>query len=307
LAQARLAARNRIALETVLRRYFAGHALLGDFLVEEAERAGIDRAGLRRLLRAQAALFDRLLAAVSEEHRRESAVRIDSSERRKAERVERLLAGESIEAGELGYAFDACHVGLIAEGPGASETIRALADLFDCRLLSHARGDDTVWAWLGSRSRLDPDLLQQALENRPATATVVAIGESSRGLSGWRLTHGQARAALPIARRRAGRMVRYADVALLASMLQDELLRDSLRRLFLIPLDRDGGGGDALRQTLLAYFSSERNVSSTAAALGVTRQTIKNRFRMIEERIGRPLRTCSVEIEVALRLEELDR
>ena len=37
LAQARLAARNRVSLDTVLRRYFAGYTLLGDFLVGEAE------------------------------------------------------------------------------------------------------------------------------------------------------------------------------------------------------------------------------------------------------------------------------
>src|SRR4249919_3321922 len=36
LTQARIAARNGVTLDTVLRRYFAGYTLFGDFLVEEA-------------------------------------------------------------------------------------------------------------------------------------------------------------------------------------------------------------------------------------------------------------------------------
>src|SRR6187397_1897249 len=38
LIQARTAARIGISLDTVLRRYFAGYALLGDYLIEEAGR-----------------------------------------------------------------------------------------------------------------------------------------------------------------------------------------------------------------------------------------------------------------------------
>src|SRR5205085_9008949 len=59
LAQARLDARDGIALDTVARRYFAVNAIFGDFLAVEAERAGVEGARLRRLLAAQATLFDR--------------------------------------------------------------------------------------------------------------------------------------------------------------------------------------------------------------------------------------------------------
>jgi hypothetical protein len=37
-----------------------------------------------------------------------------------------------------------------------------------------------------------------------------------------------------------------------------------------------------------AYFDAERNISSTAAALGVDRRTVRNRLRVIEELLGRP-------------------
>jgi DNA-binding PucR family transcriptional regulator len=60
-----------------------------------------------------------------------------------------------------------------------------------------------------------------------------------------------------------------------------------------------------LRHTLRAYFAAERNVSSAAAALGVTRQTVTNRLRVIEETLDRPLGVWATEIEAALRMEEL--
>jgi hypothetical protein len=84
LAQARLDARDNVSLETVLRRYFAGNALFGDFLVEEAERAEVRNADLRPLLAAQATLFDRLLDAVSTEHAEEvRGRRAGAAERRR--------------------------------------------------------------------------------------------------------------------------------------------------------------------------------------------------------------------------------
>jgi hypothetical protein len=58
LAQARLDARDRVPLDTVLRRYFAGNAFFADFLAEEAEREGVPNATLRSLLAAQATVGD---------------------------------------------------------------------------------------------------------------------------------------------------------------------------------------------------------------------------------------------------------
>ena len=58
------------------------------------------------------------------------------------------------------------------------------------------------------------------------------------------------------------------------------------------------------RETLRAYFAAERNVSSTAAALGVDRRTVTNRIRAIEDLFGRPLKDFATELETALRLDD---
>ena len=308
LVQARLAARTGVSLDTVLRRCVAGHALISDFLVEEAERDRLlNGAGLQRMLRAQASVADRVLAAVGEEHARELESRLLSTADREAERVERLLAGELLDTAGLAYEFDSWHLGAIGHGPGALEAFRKLATATDRRLLAVDRGEGTAWAWLGGRRSIElPDFEHQLRSTWPEEVSV-AVGEPSKGLAGWRLTHRQAKAALPIALRGSQQQIRYAEVALLASVLQDDLLADSLRQLYLIPLESERDGGETLRSTLRAYFEAERNVSSAAASLGVSRRTVTNRLSSIEENLGFRLCDRSAEIEAALRFHDLSQ
>src|SRR5271155_1594898 len=65
--QARRAARVGVPLDTVLRRYVVGSALLGEFIMEEADRGNYpdERSALRAALRAQASGLDRLLQAIT--------------------------------------------------------------------------------------------------------------------------------------------------------------------------------------------------------------------------------------------------
>ncbi len=306
LAEARLAARSGVALDTVLRRYSAGNALLGDFLVEEVEHAGVSSSDLRRLLRRQATLFDRLLEAVSEEHVREAKSRSITTAERHREYVKGLLAGQQPSGEvELGYDLDGQHLGLMARGDGAHEVMRELAKRLDRRLLTGRREEEPVWAcWLGGRRPLETEQVLRALGEIPLDRVIVTVGEPGEGLSGWRLSHRQAKAALPIAERRGQSILRYADVVLLASLLRDDLVTTSLRQLYLEPLEGARDEGKVARETLRAYFAAERNVSSTAAALGVDRRTVTNRIRAIEDLFGRPLKDFATELETALQLDD---
>jgi hypothetical protein len=307
LAQARLAARAGVSLDTVLRRYLAGYTLMGDFVIQEAEKGGLLRGNsLQRLLRAQAALFDRLLAAVSEEYAREECGRLDSTEQRRAERVKRLLAGELVETSELGYELDAHHLGLVGAGAGAAEAIRAFASEHEHRLLLVANEEGNVWAWLGARQAFGPKGREDLLTYKWPAGVRLALGEPAQGLPGWQLTHRQAAAALPVALRGAKGVVRYADVALLASTLRDDVLTAFLQDHCLAPLEAERDGGEVLRRTLRAYFLAERNASSAASALRVTRHTVTNRMRTIEELLGRSITANLAILETALSLQELE-
>jgi hypothetical protein len=307
IAQARFAARNGVGLDTVLRRYFAGYALLGDFLVAEAAELELPTVVLKRLMRVQAGAFDRLLVVISEEHARERRPASPSTERRRLDVVQRLLAGEPLDTAELRYPFEAHHLGLLCRGPKTEEFLRELAASADRVLLAVRPNPETLWAWFGGMRPSDAGELSELAARRAPAGAAIAIGESAKGLAGWRLTHRQAATALPIAVRGPEPTVRYADVALVAAALKDELLATSLRRLYLEPLESMRDGGAIARESLRAYFAAEHNVSSAAAMLGVSRTTLVGRLRAAEAAIGRTLSSCRSELEVALGLDEENR
>ncbi|HEV7483062.1 MAG TPA: helix-turn-helix domain-containing protein [Solirubrobacterales bacterium] len=307
LAQARLAARNRVRLDTVLRRYCGGNTAFADIMVEEAEHCDLPRAQLKALLRALASSFDSLLAAVSEEYAREGETHVHGSEKRRLQLLRRLLAGELLDASDLGYDLEGHHLGVVALGAGAGEALRVLGERLDRQLLLAQPDEQASWAWLGGRRPFDSDNLDLLGSFDWPPSLLLAIGEPAHGLPGWRLSHRQAVAALPIAQRGRSPFVRYADVPLLAAILQDDLLATSLRQLYLAPLQAERDGGLTAKETLRAYFAAAGNASSAAAALGVSRRTVSSRLIAIEDRFGRPLDAASAEIEAILRLDEIEQ
>jgi hypothetical protein len=311
IEQARRAARFGVSLDTVLRRYIAGHGLLADFIMEEADRIGFlgDEAVLRHELRTtQTPPLERLTASIIEEYNQEIERVGRLPEQRRAELVTKLLSGKQLDGAdslELGYDLDAWHIGLIATGERAAEFVRAVKAALGCERLAVSRGEQTVWVWFGRlRKPTVADIKRLSIE-RPAGVSV-AMGESREGIEGWRLTHEEAQAALPVALRKPPGLTRCSDVLLEAAMLHHDALTASLVETFLSPLDGLACRGQTARDTLRAYFEAKRNVSSTANQLRVVRNTVENRLREIEERLGRPLHTCSAQLEVALRLEALD-
>jgi hypothetical protein len=232
--------------------------------------------------------------------------------RNRAGRVEALLAGETLDTSGLSYDFDAHHVGIVGTGPDAGAAVeewaasRALPDL----IVDGPGG--AVWGWLGGAEEIsgpEVDALAEAgrrIALERGADMRLALGEPAQGLGGWRLTHQQARVALPVAMRGNERTVRYGEVALVASILRDELLATSLRRLYLEPLENGGDRGEELRQTLRAYFAADRSATAAGEAIGVTRQAVARRLRAVEESLGRSLAVCGADLELALRFDALD-
>ncbi len=306
LEQARAAARNDVSLDTVLRRYFAGYTLVGDFLVEEAEQDdSLSARELRRALRTESVLFDRLLIAVSAAYNRELEGRSRGAERRRARKVEMLLAGELVDAASLEYELNAWHIAVVAAGPGARLALRELGATLRRRPLLVCAGGETIWAWFGGIGPFTSEQVKRATADGFTSGVSLALGEPARGIDGWRRSHRQALAALPVALRGSQPVVRYAEVALLAAALQDDVLATSLNDLYLDPLTRDRDGGEALCRTLSAYFAADRQISAAAASLRVSRQTVSARLRLAEDRIGMPLESCAAALETAFQMREL--
>ncbi len=271
-----------------------------------------DRAGLVERLRtrqpeieaAVVALVERLVASIADEYKREPERIERSPERRRAERVQRLLDGVPVDVGEFGYELDAWHLCVIATDANAERAVRGLAAALGRELLVVAR-DREVWAWLGGQRKPRMSDVERVLSALGSTDVSLAIGEAARGVEGWRLTNREAQAALLVAQHSPQRLTRYLDVALEAAALQDEALADSLIERYLLPLDDMRIGGQAARRTLRALFDTEYNVSSAAHPLKAHRSSVHRWREEIERRLGYRLHEHQAEIEIALRIEEL--
>jgi hypothetical protein len=304
IAQAHRAARDGVSLDTVLRRYALGDRVLGEFVMEEVE--SLPPRMLQHVFRAQGSLLDRLMVAIAAEYRQETERVQRSPERRRAHRVQKLLASEPVSTADLDYELDGWHLGAIATGAKAEEVVQGLAAKLGRKLLLVSRGEGAVWAWLGGSQRLVVADIARLLTAKGRSDVCVTIGEPGKGLHGFRVTHQQAQAAHAVALRRPQMLTRFADVVLLALALRDEALSRSLVDIYLTPLDSSRKGSPVLRNTLRAYFAAERNISSAAARLGVARQTVESHITMVEGRLGRRIPTCTAELEMALSLEGLD-
>ncbi|HEY2334454.1 MAG TPA: helix-turn-helix domain-containing protein [Solirubrobacterales bacterium] len=304
--QARRAARNGVGLDTVLRRYAAGDRLIGEFIMDEAGGRFPSEA-LRHVLRTQGPHVDRLMASVAAEYMAEMELMRRSPSQRVTEKVQRLLTGDApLDAEGLDYEFDAWHLGLVVTGVSADAAARALAAALGRQPLVVARGRDSAWAWLGGRQPLRAVEVEPYLASGTLGDVSLAVGEPHQGIDGWRLTHHEAQAAQQVALHRPLPLTQARAVVLLAAVLRDEPLAESLRETYLTPLDEHGDSGLVLRETLRAYFAAGFNAATAAAALGVDRHTVQRRLRKVEEALGRLLHTCHAEVEVALSLEELD-
>ena len=151
LAQARMAARNDIGLDTVLRRYFAGYTLIEHFLIEAAGKAGIPlgSSALKNMLRVQATALDKLVAVVTGEYNRAVERPAFGGKERRVVHIQRLLDGERIDTSELAYPFDGWHLGLIAWGQDLEPALESIARELDVRLLVLRRPEGVHWAWIG--------------------------------------------------------------------------------------------------------------------------------------------------------------
>jgi hypothetical protein len=304
IAQAHRAARSGVNLDTLLLRYLAGHRVLGEFVRDEADRAGYSSHG-HALHQLQESLLERLTTAVASEYTQECKRLERSPEQCRRELVQKLLAGERPDTSALDYEFDVWHLGMIATGTGAEKVVRGLADGLGRQLLPVACGEGTVWAWLGGHRKLAITDIERLLPAIGIASVSVAIGELRQGIDGWRLTHREAQAALPVALTKPQTLTRCADVPIEAALLPHELLTSLLVKNYLSPLSSPRDGGAVWRETLRVYFAKGCNATKAAVILGVDRHTVERRLKKVESALGRRIPTCHAELEVALRLEEL--
>lgn len=304
---ARLSARSGVPLDVHLFLYRAGHASQWQAWFDLVERE-VTAADVRRSLLERGSSFffsyaDRMSRLATDEYQREREQLLRGREQRRVHLVRELLDGSDVDATALDHPLEAWHLGAVARGSAASDSLHAAAEALGRRLLLVELVGETWWGWLSGDEPLSPSRLTRVAGRlSPPTDTAVALGDDSHGVDGFRLTHRQAAQAHEIAACAGGRVTLFDALALeaLACQAPDAAAHFVAREL------RGLDGGDRrsvrLRATLRAYFVHDQNATATAAALGVHEQTVAKRLRAVEQRTGRAVATRRAELETALRL-----
>jgi hypothetical protein len=218
--------------------------------------------------------------------------------------VLRVLDGEWVDPGELGYDLAGHHIALVAD---TSSSLDAVARGTDLQLLRVQAPDGGIWGWLGGQNRISESDLDALVTSQGSSDTRVAFGEPAEGIAGFAVSHHQAVEARAVAVATNQQAVRFADFRLLIAVLRDgDLAREFIERE-LGELARPGERMRELRETLRAYLEHSQSVSSTAALRGRDRKTIERQLRSAEKLIHHRVSDRSDEVLIALRVAEILR
>ena len=223
-------------------------------------------------------------------------------EQRRFQAIRRLIDGDPVAASQLDFDIEQYHLGVVAWGGDTDQAIRDLAGSLGRISLTVGALNGTRWGWISGTRPLDGAAERRLAAYEPPPGAGIAIGIEGFGEAGFRTTNGQALRARWVARRLGLSVARYSEVAIEALASANRQEARSFVRHELRGIDDDSTSSTRIRETILAYFAAEQNAASAAAALGIHQQTVANRLRAAEERLGHPVVSRRVELETALRL-----
>jgi hypothetical protein len=308
-----LTARLDLPLAVLLRAYRVGHAMMWERLFDAIEAEDLDDDERREVTRTVSAFLfgyvDRVGDFLTAEYTAERDRSVRSREQRRTQLVRDVLDGAdpdpALALAELDYDLRLEHLACVVAGSDPEVAVRSLARQLEAsHMLLVSLSGDTTWAWLG---RVRPFTLPERIAQ--PDGAVVSVGDPAVGIEGFRRSHREAREAHAVALRRSesGAVVSYDAVALEALLAADEGRARAFAARELEGIDGADQRSVRLRETLRAYFACGQNASAAAAVLGVHEHTVTYRLRSAEDRLGRPVAARRAELELALRVLELDR
>jgi len=302
--------------QTVYTTYHAGQNAVQAYWMRTAFALSADPAVLREVLEtgseSVAGFVEDMVAALSEQLRRERADLARSSHARRFEVVSLILDSAPITAGrastQLGYDLRRRHTAAVLWTDPRHPDQAALAAAAEAlgpatrarQVLTVVASSSSVWAWLATAADTAAAVIAAATGQRPAVR--IAVGPAAAGADGFRRSHFDAVATQRLMSRRPDlRVARFADVQLVALALQDEQrAREFVARTLGKLADADG----ELRDTLCVYIGEQFSAARTARALYTHRNTILNRLQRAERLLPLPLAGHGLEIGVALEIAQ---
>lgn len=293
-------------LKLLLSGYRVAQMSLWDAWLDLVERSVTNAPERQQLLRHGSEYFFRyaglLSDYVTDVYQRELEQAVRSGEQRRLHTIRALLEGGSLVGSQIDVDLEQHHVGIVAWGEEGEAAARELAAALRRPLLTIGPLNKNWWGWISGTRGLDPDQERTLRRFRPQGSARLALGLEGFGEAGFKATNRQALRARWVARNGDRPVVRYGEVAVEALASEN---RDDARAFVaneLRGVDDDSPTSQRIRETIVAYFAADHNAASAAAALGVHQQTVANRLRAAEERLGHPVGSRRVELETALRL-----
>jgi hypothetical protein len=294
-------------LTMLLNGYRIAHMVLWEGWLALIEASDAEEAIRYELLRLGSGFFFRYAAVlsnqVSESYQEELEHSLRSGEQRRFQAIKAVLEGGAAPGEELDVNLEQHHLGLVGWGEGGQEIARELAAALGRPLLAVSPFEHVWWGWLSGTQPLglEAEAVVKALTPAPS-GTGLVIGLEGFGEDGFRATHRQAQRARRVALRIGVSVVAYTDVVVEALLGDNPAEAQAFVAHELRGIEDSSVTSRRIRETIAAYFAAEHNAASAAAALGVHQQTVANRLRAAEERLGHPVASRRVELEAALRL-----
>ena len=302
--------------QTVYTTYHAGQNIVWAYWMRTAFSLSSDPAVLRQALQAGSRSVSDfvadMVAALSEQLRRERAELARSSHARRFEVVSLILESAPITIGrastQLGYDLRRRHTAAVLwtdprhpDQAALAQAAEALGPATRARqVLTVIASSSSVWAWLAAAADTDADTITAATAAHPAVR--VAVGPAGTGADGFRRSHFDAVAARRLMSRRPDlRVARFADVQLVTLAIQDE---QRAREFVARTLGKLADADAELRDTLGVHIREQFSASRTARALYAHRNTVLNRLQRAERLLPLPLAGHGLEVGVALEIAQ---
>lgn len=320
LEHARAMAARGYSVDVMLRHYRLGHAYFTERILAGVGRFVPDSAlAMTVVAELQNYAFgyvDRISSEVAAEY----VAELDRIQHRvraaRTDAVRRLLAGDRVDLGgtegTLSHRLTGWQTAFICWTERDDIDLQRIGKTIGGRLGSEhplllPDGTQTLWGWVSTPGSPDvgPDSLASLGSAIPKSVRV-SLGNPARGPVGFRESHAQAQRARRIVElgSRSAPVTSYAELALVDTMSGDLDLARAFVAAELGELGVVGVREAEERRALLAVLDAQGGLAAAATVLGVHRNTVLQRMRRAEERLGRTASGRIVELHAALHLAE---
>jgi hypothetical protein len=322
LEHARAMASRGHSVDVMLRFYRLGHEYFTERLSDVlADRVGDPTVALRTFIDLERFGFryiDRISSLVAAEYVAELDRRQNQVRAERADVVRALLAGERLDNARaervLGHRLTGRQIGFVCwvddRGVDLEGFARQVGRLLGAsHSLVMADGPLAVWGWASVTGDLRTSLTGLAAELPGEREGVhIAVGSPHQGAAGFRSSHLEAlraRRVVELSGRAAPSITEFSDIALVDAISRDLDAARAFVAAVLGDLARDDAKERSERAALQAVLDAQGSLVTAARALGVHRNTVLQRVRRAEDRMGRPA-TCRIaELHAALLVSDV--